>query len=238
MDWFLLFGLGFGTGLSGAMIPGPVFLYTVSQAFHEGQAAGVKIGIGHLLLEALFTVVIILGLREQLARVSFRSAVTWLGGAGLIVMGGLILCRLKRFSLVREAHVQFRWGAVAGGGFFSLVSPGFLLWWATIGAAVLLRGALAGGMLGAGMVIAGHAAADLAWHWFLAFSVERGRPYCSDQAYRAVMAAIACCLIGIGALSVRQAMGSRALDVRVSGARGVQPVRDMLSCFRETTATG
>ena len=50
MDPLILFGIGFSTGLSGAMIPGPLFLYTVSEALSKGPGVGIKIALGHLLL--------------------------------------------------------------------------------------------------------------------------------------------------------------------------------------------
>jgi threonine/homoserine/homoserine lactone efflux protein len=197
MDPLVLFGLGLSTGLSGAMIPGPLTLYTVSEAFHHGQLAGIKVALGHLLLEAVFVLLVVLGLKEFLAAPAFRAAVLWVGGVGLIAMGGLILSKARRLSLIDRAQVPFRWGALAGGAVFSLVSPGFLIWWATIGASVFLQGSLSG-PAGLMMIGAGHAAADLFWCWFVAFSVERGRRYCSDRAYRTIMAVIALSLIALG----------------------------------------
>jgi threonine/homoserine/homoserine lactone efflux protein len=197
MDLLALFGLGLSTGLSGAMIPGPLTLFVVSEAFRRGRLAGVQIAIGHLILEAIFAGFVVFGLREFLSSTGFRTAVVWVGGSGLITMGILILKHARRFSLTQQADVAFQWGPFVGGAFFSLTSPGFLIWWATIGSSVLLQGALRGPE-GLFMVAIGHALADLAWCWFVAFSVERGRAYCSDRAYRLVMGLIALCLIGLG----------------------------------------
>ena len=194
---FLLLVAGFTTGLSGAMVPGPLSLYVVSAAFEKGQWAGVKIAFGHLLLEAGFVAVVVLGCRDWLSSMAFRVLVGWVGGLGLLAMGGLILAKVRSLSLVKNAHVSFRWGPVAGGAFFSLVSPGFLIWWATVGASVLLQGLLAG-PAGLTMVSIGHAAADLFWCWFLAFSIEQGKAYCTDHAYRVIMAMIAVCLVVLG----------------------------------------
>ena len=197
MNLLLLFGLGLSTGLSGAMIPGPLTLYTVSEALHRGHWVGVKIASGHLLLEGCFAILVILGLRDFLASAAFRASVAWVGGLGLVLMGGLILFKVRRLSLAQRAEVSFRFGPWIGGAFFSLASPGFLIWWATIGASVFLQGALRG-TAGVAMVALGHALADLAWCWFIAFSVERGMRYCTDRTYRIVMALVALCLIALG----------------------------------------
>ncbi len=197
MELVILFWVGLTTGLSGAMIPGPVFLYTVSEAFRDGRRAGLKIALGHLLIEAVFVWLIVAGLRELLAASVFRLTVAWVGGIGLVAMGVFLLRRVPRLTMPTAAQMTFHHGPVLGGAFFSLVSPGFLLWWATIGAAVFLQGTLRG-LLGIGLLSAGHALADLVWHWLVAYSVERGRPFCRDQTYRLVMGGIAVCLVVFG----------------------------------------
>lgn len=195
----MLFALGLSTGLSGAMIPGPLMFYAISEAFRRGQRAGVLVALGHLALEAVFVAGVIFGLRDLLSLSSFRTAVAWVGGLGLIVMGGLMLSHVPRLSLARQQELSFRGGPLLGGAFFSLASPGFLIWWATIGASVLLQGALREGP-GIALVSLGHATADIGWLWFVAWSVERGRAYCTDRTYRFIMAGIALWLIILGAL--------------------------------------
>jgi hypothetical protein len=49
------------------------------------------------------------------------------------------------------------------------------------------------------MVGLGHAVADVSWYWFVAWSIERGRAYCSDRLYRVIMVALALSLILLGA---------------------------------------
>jgi threonine/homoserine/homoserine lactone efflux protein len=202
VDLVGLFGLGFSTGLAGAMIPGPLTLYTISEAIRQGRIAGIKVAAGHLLLEAGFAGLVLVGLRDLLVSDVFRRVVGWVGAVGLMTMGALILCQVRRLSLAqcdgrapspRHGNAA-RWGPIAGGALFSLVSPGFLLWWITIGASVFLKGSLTGGA-GVAMVGGGHAVADLSWCWLVALSVERGRAYCTDRVYRIMMGSIALCLI-------------------------------------------
>jgi threonine/homoserine/homoserine lactone efflux protein len=197
MDLWVLFGVGFGTALSGMMIPGPLFLYTVSEALRHGHRTGVKIAGGHLLLEAGFVGLVMLGLRAFLGSAAVRIVVSLVGGCGLIIMGLLVLWKVRSLSLAQQSSVECRFGPWLGGALFSLVSPGFLLWWATIGASVLLQGALAG-VAGVAMVLAGHALADVGWCWCIASSVSRGRRYCTDGPYRAVMACLAVGLLALG----------------------------------------
>ena len=197
MDLLILFGVGVTTGLSGAMVPGPLTLYVVSEAFRGGRMAGLKVAAGHLMLEAAFAALILVGLRGLLSSAAFRSVVVWAGCLGLTAMGVLLLRQVPRLSLAQHADVTFQKGPVVGGAFFSLTSPGFLIWWATIGASVLLEGLLRGpGGLAA--VACGHALADVTWCWFVAFSIEQGRRYCSDRTYRLIIAGVSVWLIVLG----------------------------------------
>lgn len=198
MDLLILFSIGVTTGLSGAMIPGPLFLYTVSEAFKDGQKAGIKIALGHLILEAGFVAIIIVGFRDLLILAPVKSAIAWIGGLSLIIMGGVIFSKVRQLSLAADSPVTFRGGPFIGGAFFSIISPGFLIWWATIGTSVFLQG-LMFGVAGIIVVAAGHALADIVWHWFVAFSVERGKTYCDDRTYRIIMACVALGLIILGA---------------------------------------
>ena len=197
MELTILFWVGFSTGLSGAMIPGPLFLYTISEAFHQGQWAGIKVAFGHLVLEGVFVALICFGLRTWLSFPVVHHVVAVVGGIGLMAMGGLILARINSLSLSRQSQVVFHGGPLVGGAFFSAVSPGFFLWWATIGTAVLFQGLLKG-LMGVMLIAAGHALADLMWYWLVAFSVERGRTYCTDTIYRAITRGLAVCLIILG----------------------------------------
>ena len=64
MDFLLLFLIGVGTGLSGAMIPGPLFLFTVSESLKKDAFVGLRIALGHILIEVVFVVLIFLGVQK------------------------------------------------------------------------------------------------------------------------------------------------------------------------------
>jgi threonine/homoserine/homoserine lactone efflux protein len=214
MELVVLFGVGLSTGLSGAMIPGPLVLYTISEAFRLGRWAGPLAAAGHLLLESGFAWAIVAGCRQWLDSAAFRTTVAWVGGAGLATMGSLLLAQVPSLSLRQGATVSFRWGPLIGGACFSVVSPGFLLWWATIGASVILEGAQQGAP-GIAAVGAGHALADVGWLSLVAYSIERGRAYCPDAAYRVVMTLMGLGLIVLGiGLPLKHGLGALAAGLR------------------------
>jgi len=194
----LLFIIGVGTGLSGAMIPGPLFLYTFSRSLKKDMAVGLRIALGHILIEAVFVALIFVGFKNFLVSESFMRIVSVVGGVGLIGMGFILLRGASRMSLVVNDEITFDYGSVIGGAFFSIISPGFLIWWTTIGFSVILK-SLSFGFLGFAMVALGHWLADLGWHWFVSYFVHKGKNYLKDEIYQSLIRLLA---IGLGITGV------------------------------------
>jgi len=194
----LLFIIGLGTGLSGAMIPGPLFLYTFSQSLKKDMAVGLRIALGHIMIEALFVALILIGFRGYLSSPGFLRVVTAIGGFGLIGMGIILLRGVKNMTLEVEQGIDFDYGSVVGGAFFSIISPGFLIWWTTIGFSVILQ-SLVSGLIGFATVAAGHWIADIGWHWFVSYFVHKGKHYLKDNVYHGMIRALAVGLMVMGA---------------------------------------
>ncbi len=197
MSFLVLFIIGLGTGLSGAMIPGPLFLFTVSESMKKDAAVGLRIAIGHILIEALFVILIFLGFKSFLTSGIFMRAVSGFGGFALIIMGIMLLRGIARMSLTVKHKINSRYGAIAGGALFSIASPGFLIWWSTIGLSVILK-SLIFGVMGLVMVAMGHWMADIGWHWFVSYLMHRERYHLSDRLYRRIMRLLAVGLIAMG----------------------------------------
>ncbi len=63
MNLFALFFTGFALGITGAMIPGPLTIFTVSESLRTNKFAGFKISAGHAVVEFLILLVLALGFR-------------------------------------------------------------------------------------------------------------------------------------------------------------------------------
>lgn len=197
MSALVQLGVGFSIGLSGAMIPGPLFFYTVSEVLRSNQRVGFEIVLGHILLESLFIGLVLIGFGSFLSSKAFLIVLSSVGELALIIMGVLIIWKSPKMQLRRSDGVAFKNGAILGGAFFSLISPGFIVWWATIGVSLLLS-AFSGGWIVLGCFIVGHWLADVSWYGVVAFSVERGKYYLSEHAYRGIMRVLAVFLIYLG----------------------------------------
>ncbi|OGX35714.1 MAG: hypothetical protein A3C36_03165 [Omnitrophica WOR_2 bacterium RIFCSPHIGHO2_02_FULL_52_10] len=197
MSFILLLIIGLGTGLSGAMIPGPLFLFTVSEALKKDSAVGLRIALGHILIEVVFVACIFFGFKNLLSSQAFMGLVAKVGGVAMIVMGILLVKGAKDMHLIMDKKVDFDYGSLAGGAFFSIVSPGFLIWWTTIGLAVILQSLLFG-LMGFMMVALGHWLADIGWHWFVSDFVHKGKVYLKDRQYHNTIRFLALGLVATG----------------------------------------
>jgi len=179
------------------MIPGPLFLFTVSQSLKKDAAVGLRIAIGHIIIEAVFVILIFLGFKSFLTSEIFMRVVSGLGGIALVGMGLILLRGVTRMSLTVKHKINSRYGAIAGGAFFSIASPGFLIWWSTIGLSVILK-ALLFGLMGLAMVAVGHWIADIGWHWFVSYFMHQKRYSLSDELYRGIVRLLAVGLMAMG----------------------------------------
>ncbi len=87
MRFLQIFGIAFATGLSGAMMPGPMLALVIGQTAVKGFVAVLAIVLGHALLELATIVLLITGLRAVLLRPRVRGVIGLMGGGVLVWMG-------------------------------------------------------------------------------------------------------------------------------------------------------
>ncbi|MBL7130519.1 MAG: LysE family transporter [Candidatus Omnitrophica bacterium] len=179
------------------MIPGPLFLFTVSESLKKDAKVGFKIAFGHIIIEAVLIVFIFFGLKDFLQSPMFIRITSIVGAIALMAMGFILIRKTSKMSLATKEQVNFDYGVITGGAFFSAVSPGFIIWWATIGASLFVQ-ALLSGLIGLIVLALGHWLADIAWHGFISYSVNKGKRYLSDLLYQRIMRLLALGLIAMG----------------------------------------
>ena len=176
-----------GIGLSGALMPGPMLSVCIAESYKKGFWAGPLIVLGHAFPEFVLMVLFSLGLN----RVINNKTVTGIIG----IVGGLFLAWLaiRIFIEVRQgitvdltAKQDVGWGPVVAGVWTSVSNPGWIVWWATIGARYILL-SLDHGIIGLAFFFVGHEMADLVWYSLVSFLVSRGRGRISDRVYHMVL---------------------------------------------------
>lgn len=125
--------------LSGVMAPGPLTVVVVGKGAKSSRA-GALIALGHGAVEFPLMVLIALGLGPFFQHRAFATSIGLAGGVVLLWMAAGLLLSLRRGSTretgsehMREAS-PFTAGVLMTGG-----NPYFIIWWATVGATLVLR---------------------------------------------------------------------------------------------------
>ena len=202
--WFA--SISFVAALSGAVVPGPVFIVTISESLKRGRMSGPLIVLGHLILEALIIIAIFLGLDVILRSPQARMAISYIGGATLILMGSYLIRTVKRFRVnlsLDEAETPLvAHGLIATGMLSSGSNPHFFLWWLTIGMPIMGDCIVTAGAIGFIAFFLGHSAADMGWFSFVSYSVAKGRRYLNQNVVKYIIFGSAIFLVIFGLITI------------------------------------
>jgi len=190
----LLYATFLVISLSGALSPGPLTALAISEGARAGRWAGIRLALGHGLVEIPLVFAIAYGLGVWLRRPIVGGVIGLVGAAVLLWMGyglatGAWNGRLK-LAAAPDASVPgaLRWGHVPGGMMFTLANPYWSLWWATLGAVYVARVmTLNMGPWTVGGLAFTHWLTDLVWLGGLSLLVASGRGLIGERGYRIVM---------------------------------------------------
>lgn len=186
--------LGFLIGLTGALAPGPTLVATINASLAGNWTAGLKVSLGHIIIETGIFFLIILGLAS--VATPYTTAIAVIGGTALILFGVMTI-NGSRAATLSAAPAQVAASPYLAGFLTSAANPYFWIWWLSVGSALLIS-SLEGGLILAVAFMAGHWGADTAWFTFVSTSVARGRTILSDATYHHIMAACGVFLILFG----------------------------------------
>jgi threonine/homoserine/homoserine lactone efflux protein len=172
LDAVYLLGLGFVVGLSGAMMPGPLLVYTIAQSLRKGWMTGFFVIVGHAIVEVALMILIYIGITALITSAFFTQVVGAVGGAVMVFMAWTLY---KSGWDVSKKSDNRTHGSIVGGILFTALNPGFPLWWATAGAKLLMEGVKDAGLLGAGFVIVGHWGADFGYYMLVSTLTAKGK---------------------------------------------------------------
>lgn len=215
-----LVGIGFLTGLSGALIPGPLFAFVISDTLKKGALSGPLAIIGHISFECpLIVAVVVLGLELMRSYLShFEALVYAIGCLALILIASLII-KEARARAKAKGSPQIEKGtrteiraakynnSILGGFILTAFNPSFIPWWIGIGFPVLFSGFQQLALTGIILVTLGHFLSDFAWYSFVSFSFAKGKNFFVGKRYEWTMLVIAVFLIALGVLFFVKGVG-------------------------------
>jgi threonine/homoserine/homoserine lactone efflux protein len=183
-----------GISLSGALAPGPVTAAAIGMGARN-RFAGVLMALGHGAVEFPLMVLLIFGVGRLLTQPSVSMAIGLVGGGFLILMGAQMLRGLGKVET--QAMPMTRSGPLAAGIVLSAGNPYFLIWWATVGLA-LITTAQSFGLWAFGLLAIAHWSCDLVWLTALSWASFKGATLLGPGRQRVVLAICAVAMLGFG----------------------------------------
>ena len=186
-------------GYSGAIMPGPMFTYTVDKSIRYGIKPGILVSLGHAFLELILVILIFAGVGKYLATDSASTIIGLIGGLILGFLGFNMLkdVYLNRISLETKIGENDRQGNMfLAGMVLSATNPAFIIWWSAIGMVLIMSAYRSFGITGVALFYVGHILADISWFTFVAALFSKTRHLINIKIYKTVIVLLALCLIG------------------------------------------
>ena len=193
---FGFLGLVIIISASGVMSPGPLFAANVLYGLREGKISGIKIAVGHTIVE--FPLILLLGVGffsiENIPEV--RTLITILGTIGLF---GFALLQIRtvtkqKFSLETKPGQ----GPFVAGILLSALNPFFIIWWLTIGLVLISESIQIFGLIGIVILFLFHIWMDYAWLFTIAAFSSRAKNYLSKRNFKIIITGLSVVLIYFG----------------------------------------
>jgi len=167
--------------LSGVLMPGPVLAATIAKGYKD-KHAGLWIGIGHGIIEVPLIVLIGYGLGVFFSYDPVTIAIGIAGGLMLLYLG-VNMIRMRHDTEQSEEYLPYPSALV--GVIMTIANPYWFLWWATIGAALILF-AMELGLVGLAVFAAVHVSCDIGWDYFVSYSVNRSTSFWKGRTHEYV----------------------------------------------------
>ena len=185
--------------VSGVLSPGPLFLASTLRAARLGAISGFQCAIGHTIVEAPLVFGLTVGLAAILNQVSLR-VIGLLGGTVLLFFAVLQFRQASRKVDLNTERLPSFWDKQPGvvlGVLFTALNPFFILWWLTVGLALVSQAILLGSLLGVVAMYGAHIWMDYAWLTGAAKVAHQGNPLLGKW-YRILLAIFAVAMTYFG----------------------------------------
>ena len=181
---------------SGVMSPGPLFAANITYGLKSGTKAGIKIAIGHSLVEFPLVILLGIGILSMEIFPEFRTIISILGAITLFVFAFIqIKSTLKKNE---KSETKLKQGPIITGVVLSALNPFFIIWWLTIGLKLISDAMAIWAFVGILIVFVLHVWMDFVWLGSTAFLISKSKKIISNTNYKIIMLALSAILIYFG----------------------------------------
>ena len=187
---------------SGVMSPGPLFSANIIYGIREGKIAGLKIAIGHTIVE--FPLIVFLGAGVITSNIipEFRVLIAIIGAVGLFGFAGLQIRTI--FQKKNQRNLKPTRGPILAGIFLSALNPFFIIWWLTVGFKLITESIELWGFFGIVVLFLVHIWMDCVWLYVIALFASKTSNLLSNRNYKIIIITLALILIYFGIEFLRE----------------------------------
>ncbi|HII85085.1 TPA: LysE family transporter [Candidatus Bathyarchaeota archaeon] len=169
--------------LSGVLLPGPLFAITLKKAAKQ-PFAGALIALGHGMVEFPLMFLIYFGLSQvTVIPPAVEITIGLAGGLVMIFMGVQTFRNRTESEAGLEGSTQ---DSIIGGIWTTAANPGFILWWVTVGTALIMTARQFYGIWGFSVFAGVHWLCDFAWYTLIAVLVFKSVRFWSSKVHKAI----------------------------------------------------
>ena len=181
---------------SGVMSPGPLFTANIVYGLKEGKIAGLKIAMGHTVVE--FPLIVFLGLGTISLETfpEYRILITVIGAIGLFVFAGLQIKSIFGKDFRNETNSNKN--SFLAGILLSALNPFFIIWWLTIGIVLITESIALWGFSGILILFLFHIWMDYVWLFAVAGFASKAKNALSNNNYKILIVGLSILLVYFG----------------------------------------
>ena len=195
-ELFGFLGLVIIISASGVMSPGPLFAANVMYGLREGKISGLKMAIGHTIVE--FPLILLLGIGffsiESIPEI--RTTITVLGAIGLF---GFAIIQIRAVTKKEfSVETKSKQGPLVAGVLLSALNPFFIIWWLTIGLVLISKSIESFGLIGIVILFLFHIWMDYVWLFTIAAFSSKAKNYLSKRNFKIIIVGLSLILVYFG----------------------------------------
>ena len=181
---------------SGVMSPGPLFAANITYGLKEGAKSGIKIAIGHSIVELPLIILLGIGVFSLEIFPEFRTAISIFGAITLFGFAGMQIRTILKKN--NNITIKPKQGPIITGILFSALNPFFIIWWLTIGFKLISDAMMIWAFAGILIVFVLHIWMDFAWLGITAFLASKSKRIISNKNYKIMVLGLSIALIYFG----------------------------------------
>ena len=193
-----------GISASGVMAPGPLFAANVSWGLREGTKSGLKMAVGHTIVELPLVILLGIGVFSLELFPEFRVIISIFGAIALFIFAFM---QIRTTFRKKESSVPTpKQGPLLTGVLLSALNPFFLVWWLTIGFKLISDAMLIWAFSGILVVFVLHIWMDFAWLGTISFLASKSAKILSNRNYKVLMIGLSLILVYFGITFLAEAL--------------------------------